>query len=323
MKAVICSGYGPPDVLQIKEVEKPMPKNNEILVRVRATTVTAADHRLRSFTVPAVAWLPARIVLGIRRPRNPILGVELSGEIEAVGSEVKRFKKGDLIFAATLADFGAYAQYKCLPENGPIAIKPANSTFEEAAAIPIGARTALHFLKKGNIMRGQKVLVYGASGSVGTYAVQLARYFGAVVTGVCSAKNAELVKSLGAEKVLDYTKEDFTQKLEMYDMIFLAVDKWPFSVCNKFLAEKGTFIDVTNPVKSLSMLWVSLTTPKRIITSENVPNSAEALNFLKGLVESGELKPVIDRTYPLKQMVEAHSYVDQGHKRGNVAITVD
>jgi len=323
MKAVICSEYGPPDVLQIKEVEKPVPKNNEVLVRVRATTVTAADHRLRSFTVPAVVWLPARLVLGIRRPRKPILGVELSGEVEAVGSEVKRFKKGDLIFAATLADFGAYAQYKCLSENGPIAIKPSNSTFEEAAAIPVGARTALHFLKKGNIMRGQKVLVYGASGSVGSYAVQLARYFGAVVTGVCSGKNAELVKSLGADRVFDYTKKDFTQKLERYDMIFLAVDKWPFSVSIKFLVEKGTFIDVTNPVKSLPMLWTSLTTSKRIITSENVPNSAEDLNFLRGLAESGALIPVIDRTYTLEQMVEAHRYVDQGHKKGNVAITVD
>jgi len=293
MKAVVCTKYGPPEVLQIREVEKPIPKKNEILVRIRATTVTVADHRVRSFTVPAAVWLPARIALGIIRPRRPILGVELAGEIEAVGSNVTLFKKGDLIFAAALNVFGAYAEYICLSENGPIAIKPSNVSFEAAAAIPIGARTALHFLRKAKIRHGQKVLIYGASGSVGTYAVRLSKHFGAEVTGICSETNVALVKSLGADRVIDYTKEGYTQNLEMYDIIFLAVDKLPFSVCNKFLHPEGTFIDITNPMKSLSMVRISLTTKKRIITSENVPDSAEDLNFLKGLVEAGTLTPVI------------------------------
>jgi NADPH:quinone reductase-like Zn-dependent oxidoreductase len=322
MKAVVCTQYGPPDVLQIREVEKPIPKNNEILVKVRATTVTAADFRLRSFTVPASFWLPARIILGLRRPKKPILGVELAGEIESVGKEVTRFKMGDPVFAATLTHFGAYAEYACLPEDGPIALKPLNCTYEEAAALPIGARTALHFLRKGKLQRGQKVLIYGASGSVGTYAVQLASYWGAVVTGVCSGSNMEMVKSLGAHQVIDYTQKDYSKQLEQYDMIFLAVDKCPFSVCNQCLKEEGVYINITAPVKSLSMLWTSMTSKKKIITGENSPESDQDLLFLKELVEAGKLKPVIDRSYPFDQMVEAHRYVDQGHKKGNVVITV-
>ena len=323
MKAVICTKYGPPEVLQLKEVEKPVPKDNEVRVKVYATTVTVADHRIRSFTVPPAVWLPARIALGLRKPKKSILGVEFAGEIESVGKDVKLFKKGDQVFAATLTDFGAYAAYKCLPEDGPIAIKPANSTYEEAAAIPTGARTALHYLRKGNIKSGQKVLIYGASGSVGTYAVQLAKYFGAEVTGVCSSTNLALVKSLGADKVIDYTESNWTKRLEMYDMIFLAVDKCPFSVCNKSLHKEGVYLNVTSPIKSLPMLWTSMTSKKKLIMGETPPGSAEELAFLKGLVEAGTLKPVIDRSYTLDQIVEAHRYVDKGHKKGNVVITVN
>lgn len=322
MKAVICTKYGAPDVLQLKEVEKPVPGNNEILIKVYATTVTAADFRIRSFTIPPSFWLPGRLMLGLTKPKKNILGVELAGEIESVGKDVKLFKKGDAVFAATLKGFGAYAEYKCLPESDPIVVKPANITYEEAAAIPIGARTALHYLRKGNIRRGQKVLVYGASGSVGTYAVQLARYFGAEVTGVCSTANLELVRSLGADKVIDYTAADYTSKLEMYDMIFLAVDKLPFSICNRFLDKEGVYINVTGPFGNFQTFWASIISKKRIIIGGNPPETADDLIFLKGLVEAGELKPVIDRSYTLDQIVEAHTYVDKGHKKGNVVITV-
>lgn len=323
MKAVICTKYGPPEVLQIKDVEKPSPKSNEILIKVKATTVAVADCRIRGFNVPISFWLPARIALGLRRPGKPILGVELAGEVESVGKDVKLFKKGDPIFASTIKDFGAYAEYKCLPEDWQIAVKPTNITFEEAAAIPIGARTALHYLKKGNIKAGQKVLIYGASGSVGTYAVQLAKYFEAEVIGICSSANLNMVKSLGADKVINYCAEEFTKKLGTYDMIFLAIDKWPFSICKKYLKGKGVYINATTPLKSLQMLWASITSKKKLIMGENPPDSAEDLNFLKDLVEAGTLKPVIDKSYTLDQIVEAHRYVDKGHKKGNVVITVD
>lgn len=322
MKAIVCTKYGPPEVLQIKEVEKPVPKANEVLVKIYATTVTAADFRVRSFTIPPSFWLPARLILGIRKPKKPILGIELAGEIESVGTDVKLFKQGDQVFAATLGDFGAYAEYKCLPEDGPIAIKPTNITYEEAAAIPVGARTALHHLRKGEIKEGQKVLVYGASGSVGTYAVQLARYFGAEVTGVCSTANLALVKSIGADKVVDYTEANFIKRLEKYDMILLAVDKFPFSMCNRLLKEKAVYVNVTAPVKSFQMLWTSITSSKKIIVGQNSPEKADDLVFLRKLVEEGALKPVIDRRYPFEQIVDAHRYVDKGHKKGNVVITV-
>ena len=323
MRAVVYEKYGSPDVLELREVAKPTPKDNEILIKIYATTVTAADFRARSFTVPLSFWLPARITLGLRKPKKAILGAELAGEVETVGRNVKRFKKGDQVFAATLIVAGAYAQYRCLPEDAAIAIKPSNLTFEEAAALPIGARTALHYLRKANLQKGQKVLVYGASGSVGTYAVQLAKYFGAEVTGVCSTSNVELVKSLGAEQVIDYTVEDFSNQGETYDVIFEAVDKSSFSACMRTLKKNGIYLNVVTPLWSLRMLWTKMTTNKKLMLGENVPESAEDLLFIKELVEAGKLKPVIDRCYSLTQIVEAHRYVDKGHKKGNIVITVE
>ena len=323
MRAIVYHKYGSPDVLKLEEVEKPSPKNNEILVKVHATTVTVADIRSRSFTVPPSFWLPARIALGIRKPKKATLGMELAGEIESAGRDVKRFKKGDQVFAASLDSFGAYAEYKCLPEDAAVSIKPSNLTYEEAAALPIGARTALHYLRKVNIQPGQRVLVYGASGSVGTYAVQLAKYFGAKVTGVCSTANLELVKSLGADKVIDYTEEDFTQSGETYDVIFEAVNKSSYSACMRALKEDGIYVNITEPLPSIQMLWIKMTSNKKLMLGENAPEKAEDLIFLKELVEAGKIKPVVDRGYPLEQIVEAHRYVDKGHKKGNVVITVE
>ncbi|MDF2714404.1 MAG: NAD(P)-dependent alcohol dehydrogenase [Paenibacillus sp.] len=322
MKAIVCMKYGLPDVLRMKEVEKPEPKDNEIRVKVHATTVTVADIRTRSFTVPRSVWLPARFALGIRKPRKAILGMELAGEVEAVGKAVKRFKKGDQVFAATLIGRGSYAEYNCLPEDGAVAIKPCNATYEEAAAIPIGARTALHFLRKADIQSGQKVLVFGASGSVGTYAVQLAKYFGAHVTGVCSTANVEMVKSLGADVIVDYTKEDFSARGVTFDVIFEAVNKSSFAACMHSLTNNGVYINITEPLPGPRMLWTKITSKKKLILSQNSPETAEALYFLKELVEAGKLKAIIDKVYKFEQMIEAHKYVDQGHKKGNVVVTV-
>jgi NADPH:quinone reductase-like Zn-dependent oxidoreductase len=322
MRAIVATKYGSPEVLQLKEVEKPTPKDNELLVKVYATTVNAGDCRMRSFTVPPIFWLPGRIALGFRKPRNPIFGMELAGEVEAVGKDVKRFKAGDQVFASTFeVNFGAHAEYKCLPEDGAVVTKPNTMTYAEAATLSIGANTALFFLKAGNIQPGQKVLINGASGSVGTFAVQLAKYFGAEVTGVCSTRNVALVKSLGADTVIDYTQEEFTKNGETYDSIFDAVGKTTLPQCKSSLKNKGYYLHTVMVLPEIKGLWYSMTTDKKVIGGTAVPRT-EALVFLKELSETGRLKPVIDRCYPLEQMVEAHRYVDQGHKTGNVVITV-
>jgi 2-desacetyl-2-hydroxyethyl bacteriochlorophyllide A dehydrogenase len=323
MRAIVWTEYGPPDVLQLQEVAKPIPKDNEVLIRIHATTVIPGDCVARSGTYPPLYWLPMRVMRGLRKPRITIPGSELAGEVEAVGKDVKLFKKGDQVFGDSGFGLGAYAEYLCLPEDGWVAIKPANMTYGEAAAAVEGALTALHFLRKGNIQSGQKVLINGASGSIGTFAVQLAKYFGAEVTGVCSTTNLELVKSLGADQVIDYTKEDFTQSGQTYDIIFDAVGKSSFSRCKGSLKKKGFYL-TTVPTLAviLQMLWTSKIGSNKVI-SGFAGVKAEDLIFLRELIEAGKIESVIDRRYPLEQIAEAHRYVDEGHKKGNVVITVE
>jgi NADPH:quinone reductase-like Zn-dependent oxidoreductase len=307
MKAVVYQKYGPPEVLQFKEIEKPSPRENEVLIKIRATTAHVGDTKMRSLNVSPspVKRLLARLVLGIFSPKRKILGMELAGEIEEIGNAVTKYATGDQVFASTVPGmvFSAYAEYICLPEDWVMAHKPTNMTFEETAPIPGGGITSLGVLRKADIQSGQKVLIYGASGSVGTFSVQLAKYFGAEVTGVCSASNFELVKSLGADKVIDYRTEDFTENGEVYDVIFDTVDKLSSTHAKKSLAENGVYLNVDKSSNDLKL-------------------RSEDLVYLKELCEEGKFRAVIDRTYPFEQIVEAHRYVDKGHKKGNVAITI-
>ncbi len=306
MKAIIYTQYGSPEVLRLVEIAPPAPRGNEVLIKVRATTVTIGDTIMRSFNLPVTGWqkLMARLFLGVRHPKRPILGMELAGDVEAIGPAVTRFKIGDAVMASTLSvSFGGYAEYKCLPENGMLAIKPVNLTYEETAAAVGAGMTALRCLRKANIRPGQKVLIYGASGAVGTCAVQLARHhFEADVTGVCSTSNLELVKSLGADRVVDYTQEDFTRSGPIYGVVFDAVGKLVASHGKQALSPGGIYLNVHKDSGNGEKL--------------------EDLLAVKELIETGKFKPVIDRCYPLEQIVEAHRYVDIGHKKGNVVITV-
>jgi NADPH:quinone reductase-like Zn-dependent oxidoreductase len=309
MKVVICPKYGPPEVLQFQVAAKPFPKENEVLIKVAATTVHIGDTKIRALE-PGLGALKdfffkplMRIIVGFTGPRKKVLGMELSGTIESVGKGVTGFKTGDEVFASTAFDFGAYAEYVCLSENAALALKPNNLSFEEAAPLSNGGLTALLNLRKGKLKRGQKVLIYGGSGSVGTYAIQIAKYLGADVTAVCSTGNLSLVKSLGADKVIDYTCEDFTQSNDQYDLIFDAVGKIPGPKRKVALVKSGVFLDVLD-------------------LSANFKLKAEDLLVLKDLCDAGKLKTVIDKIYPFEQMVEAHRYVEQGHKKGNVVVTM-
>ncbi len=323
MKAIICSKYGPPEVLNMAEIEKPIPKKTEVLVKIHATTVSIGDSRIRGFRVPLSFWIPARLTLGLRKPNKAVLGSVFAGEIEAVGSDVQHFSKGDHVFGSTGHNLGAYAEYICIPENGCLSIKPIDLTYEEAAAIPWGGNTALYFLRKGDIRKDQKVLIYGASGSVGSSAVQIAKYFGAEVTGVCSTDNLDMVKSLGADEVIDYKSTDFTRNGEKYDVIFDTVGKSPITGTINSLKSTGIYIHaMTTPATEIRIRLGLMGSKKKMIGGTFSPN-AEFINYLKKLVEDGHLKPVIDRIYPMAQMVDAHRYVDKGHKKGNVIITIN
>ena len=323
MKAAVYSRYGAADVVTIKEIDKPAPKANEVLIRIRATTVSSGDWRVRSLSMPPGFALLARPALGLFGPRKPVLGTELSGDVEAVGADVRAFKPGDAVIAVPGGSFGCHAEYRTMPETGAIARKPANLSYEEAAALSFGGMTALDFLKnKGNIQPGDKVLVVGASGAVGSAAVQLARHFGAEVTGVCSAASRALVMSIGAGKVIDYSREDFTANGETYDIILDAAGTAPYARCKTSLKENGRLLLVLSGLSALlQMPWVALTSRRRIFAGPAAENPRD-LAILSELAEQGAFKPLIDRVYPLERIVEAHTYVDTGRKKGSVVITV-
>ncbi len=322
MKAVEYDRYGSPEVLQQRNVEKPVPKDDEILVKIRATSVTSGDIRVRSLDVPAGFKLLSRMMFGITKPRNSILGIEFAGEVEAVGKNVTQFAIGDEIFGA--AGSGSYAEYATVPEDEAVTHKPTNLSFDEAAAVPFGALSSLVYLRDlGKIKKGQRILVNGASGGLGSYAVQLGKYFGAKVTGVCSTSNLEWVKSIGADRVIDYTKEDFADQDETYDIIFDTVGKIFYTDCKKSLKDDGRFLmAVAGIPQFLLMLWTSMRSKKKAIAGV-AEFTKEDLNVVKELIEKGLVKPIIDRRYPLEEIVEAHRYVDGGHKKGNVVITLE
>jgi NADPH:quinone reductase-like Zn-dependent oxidoreductase len=329
MKAVVWTKYGPPEVLQLQEVEKPTPKENEILIKIYATTVTAGDCEMRSLKFPIYFSLPMRLWRGFLKPKeNSILGTELAGEIETVGKDVKQFKAGDQVFGSAGLGFGANAEYICLPEEpgemeGGVAIKPANMTYEEAATVPFGGRDALHFLRLGNLQRGQKILINGAGGSIGTFAVQLAKQFGAEVAAVDSTGKLDMLRSLGADQVIDYTQEDFTQNGEVYDVIFDVVGTISFSRSTRSITRNGTYL-LANPMRSQMVRgpWTRITSSRKVVM-QTASGTIEDLVILRELIEAGKIKTVIDRTYPLEQIVGAHRYVEKGGKKGNVVITVE
>jgi len=330
MKAIVYTEYGLPEVFQLKEVEKPAPKDKEILIRIYATSVNIGDIWARNFkeisprkfTMPLPLWLPSRMYFGFKKPRIHILGNEFAGEIEAIGKDVKRFRKGDQVFGYRGQSMGAYAEYLCMPEDGLVALKPVNMTYEEAAAVPYGALTALNLLRKVTIQPGQRVLINGASGAIGSAAVQLARYFGAEVTGVCGSTRLEFVKSLGADKVIDYIREDFTQNSETYDLIFDILGKSSLSRCKRSLKQNGIYLLASFKMKQLfQMLSTSIMGGKKVICALS-SESPDDLVFIKELVEAGKIKSIIDRHYPLEQTAEAHRYVEKGYKTGSVIITV-
>ncbi|MFH2107426.1 MAG: NAD(P)-dependent alcohol dehydrogenase [Chrysiogenia bacterium] len=330
MKAIVCSKYGPPDVLQLEEVEKPTPKGKEMLIRVYATSVNYGDIMARNFrdisprkfNMPLLFWVIAKLLFGLRKPKTAILGSEFAGEVESTGKAAKLFKAGDAVFGYRGQSMGAYAEYLCMPEDGVVVLKPANMADEEAAVVPYGAIMALSLLSKQNIRPGQKVLVNGASGGIGSAAVQLAKYYGAEVTGVSGTPRLEYVKSLGADKVVDYSKEDFTQSGEAYDLIFDVLGKSSFARCKNSLSPNGRYLRASFKTRELlQMLWTSMTGGKRMLCAL-APGSREDLLSVKELIEAGKIKTIIDRRYPLAQAAEAHRYVEQGQKKGNVVITV-
>jgi len=324
MKAIIWTNYGPPDVLQLNDIEKPSPKDNEILLKIHAATVTMGDCEMRSLKFsPSLAFF-MRLYNGIRKPKKiTILGQDVAGKIEAVGKDVTLFKKSDKVFGSTGFNMGAYAEYLCLPEKAMMAIKPTNMNYEESAAVPLGGLNALYFLRKADIQSGQKVLINGAGGSIGTFAVQLAKSFGALVTGVDSTEKLEMLRSIGTDHVIDYTQEDFTKSGETYNVIFDVVRKSSYSGCIRSLKKKGIYLQTNHGLsRRVRGLWISMTSSKKVIGG-TISEGTEDLIFLKELIEAGKLKPVIDRSYPLEQTAEAHKYVETGHKKGNVVIIVE
>jgi NADPH:quinone reductase-like Zn-dependent oxidoreductase len=326
MKAIVWTAYGSPDVLQLQEVEKPAPKDNEVLIKVHATTVTAGDCEMRRLDFPLYLSLLMRFAAGVRRPeRVTILGTELAGEIEAAGRDVKLFKEGDQVFGSAGFSQGTYAQYTCLPEEtdeGVLAVKPASITHEEAAAVPVGGLEALHFLRQGRVQSGERILVNGAGGTIGTFGVQLAKHLGAEVTAVDSARKLDMLRSIGADHVIDYTQEDFTRRGETYDVIFDVVGKAPYSGSIRSLNPDGRYL-LANPrvLRMLRGLWTSWTSSKKVI-AEATKYKTQDLEYLRELIEAGKIKPVIDRSFPLERMPEAHRFVEKGGKLGNVVITV-